>query len=254
MVTEHKTHVTNKFSKEEKMFIEKLFQAFDTDRSGKIDFLEFKILARKLGVEMSDDELRKSMEAVDTDGNMELDIYEFLMWLEGAQAEGADPFSMLKAKIKAQGLKPLNNSQIEGLRECFNHFDSDGSGAIDVHELGNVFHAFGQELSDDELQQMIKDVDVDDSGEIEFEEFLMLMIHNFGSDESAEQEVQNEFQKHDPENTGVLSTMQLKEIIGELCGEFLPFDEINEIVASADENNTGRVEYMKWESLWEALR
>ena len=124
------------------------------------------------------------MEAVDTDGNMELDIYEFLMWLEGAQAEGADPFSMLKAKIKAQGLKPLNNSQIEGLRECFNHFDADGSGAIDVHELGNVFHAFGQELSKEELENMIRDVDVDDSGEIEFEEFLMLMIHNFGSDES----------------------------------------------------------------------
>ena len=170
------------------------------------------------------------MEAVDTDGNMELDMDEFFLWLEGAQAEGADPFSMLKAKIKAQGLKPLNNSQIEGLRECFNHFDADLSGAIDVQELGNVFAAFGQELSQEELEIMIKDVDVDNSGEIEFEEFLMLMIHNFGSDESAEQEVQNEFQKHDPDNTGVLSTIQLKQIIGELCGEFLPRDEIVEIV------------------------
>ena len=28
------THTGGKFSKEEKMFIEKLFQAFDTDRSG----------------------------------------------------------------------------------------------------------------------------------------------------------------------------------------------------------------------------
>ena len=46
----------------------------------------------------------------------------------------------------------------------------------------------------------------------------------------AEQEVQNEFQKHDPENTGVLTTQQLMSIIAELCGEFLPVDEIAEIV------------------------
>ena len=66
--------------------------------------------------------------------------------------------------------------------------------------------------------------------------------------------MQNEFQKHDPENTGVLTTEQLKAIVSELCGEFLPKEEIAEIVSSADEHNTGRVEYMKWESLWEALR
>lgn len=206
---------------------------------------------------MSDEELKKSLRAVQggaAGDAVALDFPAFLRWLEGAQADGGDPFSMLKAKIKAQGLKPLNNSQIEGLRECFKHFDTDGSGAIDVQELGNVFQAFGQDLSEQELEDMIRDVDHDGSGEIGFEDFLMLMIHNFGSDESAEQEVQAEFQKHDPGNTGILTVAKAHAIVKDLCGDQLPDDEIAEIVAAADERNTGKVEYMKWESLWEALR
>lgn len=247
------------FSDEERKYIKRLFVAFDTNRSGTIDFIEFKILARKLGVEMNDEELRRSLVSIGVESEvpeeMELDFKSFLGWLEGAQGEGGDPFSRLKAKIKAQGLKPPPNSQIEGLRECFSHFDADGSGAIDVQELGSVFHAFGQELPEQELTAMIRDVsNQPDSSVIEFEDFLMLMIQTFGDADSAEHEVQAEFEKHDPENTGVLSVAKVRAIIKELCGEVLGDDEIIEIVAAADERSTGKVEYMKWESLWEALR
>lgn len=242
------------FSEGELKFIQGLFKSFDTDGSGKIDFREFKILARKLGVEMSDQELKKSIEAVDTDGNLELDFDEFTIWLQSAQAEGTDPFSMLKVKIKAQGKKALSNTQIQGLKECFNHFDKDGSGSIDREELGEVFAAFGQEMSEEELEQLMDDVDDDKSGEIEFEEFLMLMVNNFGEEAQAELEVQERFKQDEtPDKPGQIHEDKLKDAIEDLCGDCLPREEIENIVASLEKKD-GMVEYEKWEELWEALR
>ena len=179
-----------KFSDEQLAGIEVLFKQFDTDSSGKIDFMEFQMLARKMGIEMTDDQLRQSIIKVGETDELELGLQEFVSWLSSVETDGRDPFSMLKAKIKAQGMRPLTNNQITALQECFNTFDTDGSGSIDVEELGNVFSSFGQDLSEDEILSMINDVDADGSGEIEFEEFLLLMMSNFGTAESAGDEVQ----------------------------------------------------------------
>lgn len=239
------------FTLDERQYVKKLFESFDTDKSGKIDFMEFKILARKLGVEMKDDELRASMKAINPTGD-ELGFEELLKWLQSAQSGGADSFAMLKVKIKAQGKKALTNNQIEGLRDCFNHFDKDNSGSIDIAELGDVFTAFGQEMSKDELDQMMQEVDGDGSGEMEFDEFLMLMISNFGEEAGAEQELVEEFQKRDTERTGKITIGTLKELMGEVCGEHLTQEDIDKIAGSL-QTSDGMIEYMKWEELWEAL-
>eukprot|EP01059_Diplonema_ambulator_P036090 TRINITY_DN8850_c0_g1_i2.p1 TRINITY_DN8850_c0_g1~~TRINITY_DN8850_c0_g1_i2.p1 ORF type:complete len:192 (+),score=56.37 TRINITY_DN8850_c0_g1_i2:52-627(+) len=185
------------FTDEQLKGIEVLFRQFDADNSGKIDFMEFKMLARKMNIEMTDSQLKDSIMKAGKSEDAELGLNEFVDWLRNVEQDGADPFSMLKAKIKATGMRPLSNSQIEALQECFNTFDTDGSGSIDVHELGNVFSSFGQNLSPDEIAAMIQEVDADGSGEIEFEEFLLLMMSNFGSQETAGDEVQGTLRKYD---------------------------------------------------------
>lgn len=47
------------------------------------------------------------------------------------------------------------------LREAFNVFDKDGDGTITTKELGTVMRSLGQNPTDDELQEMINEVDVD---------------------------------------------------------------------------------------------
>ena len=60
-------------------------------------------------------------------------------------------------------------------KEAFKMFDEDGSGDIDVVELGKVFTQLGQNISEAELEDLIKEVDDDESGQIDFGEFLQLM-------------------------------------------------------------------------------
>ncbi|MGB0562188.1 MAG: EF-hand domain-containing protein [Spirulinaceae cyanobacterium] len=65
---------------------------------------------------------------------------------------------------------------IEDFRQVFNIYDQDGNGAIDLQELQHVMDCLGEEPTEAELQAMIQAVDENGSGQIEFDEFLKLMM------------------------------------------------------------------------------
>jgi Ca2+-binding EF-hand superfamily protein len=50
---------------------------------------------------------------------------------------------------------------IPEFREAFSLFDKDGDGDITTKELGTVMRSLGQNPSESELQEMIKEVDAD---------------------------------------------------------------------------------------------
>lgn len=51
------------------------------------------------------------------------------------------------------------------------------TGFITSEELGTVMTSLGKNFTDSELQAMIKEVDADGNGAIDFHEFLNLMAH-----------------------------------------------------------------------------
>ena len=53
--------------------------------------------------------------------------------------------------------------------------NKDGSGAISSKELLGVMRAMGQNPTEDELNNMVMEVDLDGNGTIEFPEFLEMM-------------------------------------------------------------------------------
>lgn len=58
------------------------------------------------------------------------------------------------------------------LKQEFDAYDEDRSGYIDAKELKGLLEKLGEELSDEELDQAFRELDSDNSGEIEFFEFV----------------------------------------------------------------------------------
>merc|ERR1719491_690497 len=58
------------------------------------------------------------------------------------------------------------------LKQEFDAYDEDRSGYIDATELKGLLEKLGEELSDEELEQAFRELDSDNSGEIEFFEFV----------------------------------------------------------------------------------
>jgi calmodulin len=66
----------------------------------------------------------------------------------------------------------LDQYMLQELREAFNQFDQDGSGAIDRQEFAELMESLDAGMSDDELEIGFSEVDRDGNGTIEFGEFL----------------------------------------------------------------------------------
>ena len=69
----------------------------------------------------------------------------------------------------------LSHEQEEQIRLAWEIFDTDKSGFIDTSELRDVLKLLGLTPTEDDLIEIIKDIDKDDDGTIDYREFLLLM-------------------------------------------------------------------------------
>ena len=70
----------------------------------------------------------------------------------------------------------MENLKFSDFQAAFNIFDSDGGGEISTRELLKVFKMLGFTPTKDELDEIVEVVDQDGSGEIDFDEFLIMMV------------------------------------------------------------------------------
>lgn len=85
-------------------------------------------------------------------------------------------------------MEELSQDQIAELKEAFLVFDKDGDGTISAKELETILKSLGTNPTEQELQDMIKEVDVDNNGTVDFSEFLTMMAGQM-KDTDAEQEI-----------------------------------------------------------------
>jgi calmodulin len=103
---------------------------------------------RSLGQEPSQTELEDILNEIDKDGSGSIEFDEFLSMM-GRKVQQADSESELRA--------------------AFAVFDRDGSGTISAEELRNVMKSIGENLSDSEIDEMIKEADANGDGNIDCE-------------------------------------------------------------------------------------
>ena len=73
----------------------------------------------------------------------------------------------------------FNNGNEAELKEAFGEFDADGSGLISCQELLKAIKSLGIEVEIDMVEEMIRGVDGDATGDISFVEFIKLWNENF---------------------------------------------------------------------------
>ena len=110
---------------------------------------------RSLGQTPTEAELHDMINEVDNDGSGTIDFAEFL--------------SLMSKKMK-------DADSEEGLMAAFKVFDKDGNGFISAAELRHVMTNLGEKLTEEEVEEMIKEADFDGDGQVNYDEFVKMMI------------------------------------------------------------------------------
>jgi len=74
----------------------------------------------------------------------------------------------------------ISSSYLMPARIVFSHYDVNGSGSIDLHELSYVLKTVVPKLSDEDIKVLFADCDVDGSGEIDYAEFCVWLYAGSG--------------------------------------------------------------------------
>ena len=94
--------------------------------------------------------------------------------------------------------------------------------------------SLGQNPTDAEVQDMINEVDVDGSGDMEFPEFCVMMVKKM-QETDTENEVREAYRVFDKDRDGYISASELRMIFAALP-ERLSAEEIDEMLEAADED------------------
>lgn len=105
----------------------------------------------------------------------------------------------------------LGSQQVEQLKIAFNLFDKDHNGAIDQNELQTVLKTLGQNISKEETEEMMSSVDINNDGEIDFNEFVQMMENRMFLPSNT-MEYQDAFKFFDKNGDGVIDFNELKGI------------------------------------------
>lgn len=77
--------------------------------------------------------------------------------------------------LNMMAIKMAEANVEEEILEAFKIFDKDGDGLITARELKHVMANLGEVLSEDEVDAMIKEADIDGDGSINYAEFFVMV-------------------------------------------------------------------------------
>ena len=131
-----------------------LFQKDGTDGVEAIDAEELLVVMRALGHEPTQAELKKLVQESDRDNTGQLDFDGYLNIILNKMAE-----------------RPGE----EDLGKAFRLFDDGGKGRIDFGDLKRIAGQIGEQIDDDEIQDMINEADRSGTGEISQDDFVKII-------------------------------------------------------------------------------
>ncbi|XP_035737330.1 probable calcium-binding protein CML22 isoform X1 [Vespa mandarinia] len=131
------------------------FNLFDKDGDGNITKEELGRVMRSLGQFARAEELNTMLQEIDIDGDGTVSFEEFVEIVSNIGDENS-------------GTLADQDQEEQELRDAFRVFDKRNRGYITASDLRVVLQCLGENLSEEEIEDMIKEVDVDGDGRIDF--------------------------------------------------------------------------------------
>lgn len=134
--------------------MKEMFKLFDLDGDGFITREELGKLMFSLGRVSTQEETQKALEEIDQNGNDKIEMDEFTTWME-----------------KNYTLSP---NKVEDIVQAFKIFDLDGNGWISCEEFKHILMKFGGEFTEDEVEHIFRESDLNNDGKLAYAEFVDL--------------------------------------------------------------------------------
>ena len=110
---------------------------------------------KSINIDASDEEIKEIIGKLDLENKTEINYEEFL--------------SIINQKDK-------DVDEEEEVLKAFKVFDKEGNGLININELKDIMLNIGNNWSEDELNEMLGEADIDMDGYINYEEFVRTMM------------------------------------------------------------------------------
>eukprot|EP00013_Stygamoeba_regulata_P028936 CAMPEP_0177650320 /NCGR_PEP_ID=MMETSP0447-20121125/11878_1 /TAXON_ID=0 /ORGANISM="Stygamoeba regulata, Strain BSH-02190019" /LENGTH=151 /DNA_ID=CAMNT_0019153179 /DNA_START=90 /DNA_END=545 /DNA_ORIENTATION=- len=136
--------------------LQRIFDTFDNDDDGIISTAELGVAIRASGKNPSEAEMKKMIEEIGGEG-AKIDFNKFK--------------ELQKRKM------PMAADQEADIRHAFHALDRDGNGYILEAELRQLLMNLGEGLQSNEVDMLLKYVEVNSAGEIHYDKFISELIN-----------------------------------------------------------------------------
>ncbi|KNC55053.1 calmodulin [Thecamonas trahens ATCC 50062] len=180
-----------------------------------------------------------------------LNMATFCTQFRNLQSEAGGPLPTAAASVNARPsagasedapLLAPDDERLALMREMFETFDSDSSGEISLTELSALLRSLGFAADDELVTFMGQAVDVDGSGDIDFDEFCLLIegYHRMQS-MSIDESITALFELFDKDSSGSISVAEFSDVLNSISSLFSEHD-IKELVVEVDTNADGIID------------
>ena len=139
-------------TEEEICELHEAFNIFDIDSDGSIGINQLKVLMDALKQSPSKEELDNILK----ENDKQIYFSQFL-------------------KIMAKRLKDVKKDEDKYLKDLFGTLDRNKNGLISIHEIRYIVTHSKENISENDIETIMKEADTDGDGLISFEEFMTLM-------------------------------------------------------------------------------
>ncbi|CAF0784427.1 unnamed protein product [Adineta steineri] len=147
--------ISTEIGQEQIDHIRDAFAVFDKEMTGSITTEQFSKVLESFGYNVPETELTTFICQLDIDKSGTIEFEEYLSFM----------LTFIKKNVTTE----------ENLRDAFNLFDQDGDGFINTTDLRDIMTNLGEKITDEDIDEMIREADIDKDFKVNFHEFQRIM-------------------------------------------------------------------------------